>query len=300
MSPGGDFYWVNKTFTWDNGVSRGERHGHNIIAVDFGFTQDPTNLEAPGGNYKGSDLGCNSCHDPHGKVQGGTEKGASPVAGTGSYGGVPPSGRILGNYRLLGDSKYDGGSQALGYAFARNAPIARQDPNRRYGETNASHVDYGSGMSEWCGNCHPGFLVNNHSAFQHPSGSGAQLQTEMVVNYNSYVRTGDLSGNESTSYLPLVPFERGVTDRSLLDPTSTKGPDSRSNVMCLTCHRAHASAFPHSGRWDFSADFIVNSHPATGDIGVTGNDILYSYYGRDVVSSFGSGQKKFCEKCHGQ
>jgi hypothetical protein len=69
--------------------------------------------------------------------------------------------------------------------------------------------------------------------------------------------------------------------------------------MCLTCHRAHASAFRAAGRWDFDAVLLVDSHPAIGDSGVTGNDVLNSYYGRNIAGEFGSGQQAFCEKCHG-
>jgi len=85
----------------------------------------------------------------------------------------------------------------------------------------------------------------------------------------------------------------------LLDPNSTQGPDVNSNVMCLSCHRAHASAFPNSGRWDFTATLLVDSHPAVGDVGATTIDVYNSYYGRDIASEFGAGQGQFCEKCHG-
>lgn len=296
MSPGGDFYWLKKNFFWGGGSSPGDGHGHNVIALDYGFIQDARPTTAPGGSYLTSDLGCNSCHDPHGKVNSGL-----PVMGSGSYGAIPEAGTTLGNYRLLGSSGYDGGEHVKGYVFYNNAPIARQNSVIPYGETNTSHVDYGSGMSEWCANCHAGILANEHqggpNGFQHPIGNGARLE-DFVASYNSYVRTGDFSGINATSYLALVPFERGATNTVLLDATSTRGPDSASNVMCLTCHRAHASAFPYAGRWDFTAQLTADSHPAMGDNGVTGLDVLYSYYGRDMISEFGSGQRILCEKCH--
>ena len=76
------------------------------------------------------------------------------------------------------------------------------------------------------------------------------------------------------------------------------GPNFTSNIMCLTCHRAHASAFPFAGRWDFTAERIIDSHPALGDSGATGMDVLYSYYGRDMTMEFGIDQRNLCEKCH--
>ena len=132
----------------------------------------------------------------------------------------------------------------------------------------------------------------------HPSGNHAVLSGDIILNYNSYVKTGDFSGTQATSYLALVPFESGTANASSLDPTSTSGPEYGANVMCLTCHRAHASAFQDSGRWDFSATFIADSHPKLSDGGATGNDVWNSYYGRNMDSEFGLYQRQLCNKCH--
>jgi hypothetical protein len=300
LTPGGDFYWLTKDFAWSNGTSPSETHGHNVTALDFGFTQDPTLLQAPGGSYYASDLGCNSCHDPHGQVQGGTAQGSLPIRASGSYGEVATSTAIPGNFRLLGDGEYDGGEQSGGYSFANDAPVAMQNPLEPFGERDGSHVDYGSGMSEWCANCHAGFYNNpGHPAhINHPSGDSVHLRN-LADTYNAYVRTGDISGTKATAYLQFVPFERGDTDVTKLDPTSSEGPAGNSNVMCLTCHRAHASAFTDAGRWDLTVEYLRDSHPQEGDVGVTGNDVYYSYYGRGIELEFGTGQRRFCEKCHG-
>jgi hypothetical protein len=286
MTPGGDFYWLTKNFFWAGGSSGGDGHGHNVIARDFGFRQDARLSAAPGGDYPSRNLGCTSCHDPHGK---------SGARVSGSYGPSASGKTVLGNFRLLGGVGYDGGRKEGGFSFMSVAPVARQSPSRKYGESDASHVDYGSGMSEWCRNCH-GSIHGGNSVFRHPSGD--RLPMGMIDTYNRYVKTGDLSGSPSASHLALIPFERGVADPALLDPSGSRGPDGNSRVMCLTCHRAHASAFRAIGRWDFDAPSVANSHPGPGDGGVTGNDIFYSYYGRDMVSRFGTSQRTFCEKCH--
>jgi len=164
-------------------------------------------------------------------------------------------------------------------------------------ETDENHVDYGSGMSEWCGNCHGSML--HGSAVQHPAGEAAVFTESTAENYGAYIRTGDLSGSLASSYLALVPFERGSSDPNLLDPESTAGPQpGSSNVMCLTCHRAHASAFDSIGRWDMSATFLAQSHPQAGDGGAADMDPRNSYYGRDVESEFGPYQRSLCNKCH--
>jgi len=296
MTPGGDFYWLKKTFSWTGGSSVGENHGHNIIAIDYGFAVDASNDTAPGGTYRSLDLACTSCHDPHGKHRVG-----SPVRTTGSYGEVADATTVVGNYRLLGGTGYSGGGHVGGYSFINDAPIARQSATSPFGETDTSHVDYGSGMSEWCSNCHNGILNSEHKAgsgpFGHPIGNDALLG-DVLDYYNTYVKTGDFSGNDLTSYLALVPFERGVMNQTLLNPTSTRGPDSSSNIMCLTCHRAHASAFTYAGRWDFTSQLVADSHPAIGDLGATSMDVYYSYYGRNMLNDFGPGQRILCEKCH--
>jgi len=298
MTPGGDFYWITKTFTWATGSSPATRHGHNIIAADFMLTEDTNKVQAPGGTYLASQLTCISCHDPHGGSLGNSTGSSQIISISGSYGQDAAAGTRQGNYRLLGGSDYVVG----GYAFSHDAPIARQSDIQPFAESDASHVDYGSGMSEWCANCHAGILTNEHntgsSGFQHPSGDTEKLESSIITNYNSYLRTGDLTGTIGTAYLQFVPFERGVTDTALLDPNSTQGPDANANVMCLTCHRAHASAFTASGRWDFTASLLANSHPAIGDAGATTADVSNSYYGRDITVEFGAGQGQFCEKCH--
>ncbi len=306
QTPGGDFYWLGRTFTWIDGISPGESHGHNIIARDYGLLQVNQQMVSPGGNYRAAHLGCTSCHDPHGRVKGGSRAGQPPVSGSGSYGEPPNAGTIRGNYRLLGDSAYAGSRTTGGHRFVNNAPIARQNMTARFGESDSSHVDYGAGMSEWCGNCHAGILNSNHrmnfgvdEAFVHPIGNTTRFGSAYANIYNAYVSSGNLNGTSATSYLQFVPFERGVTESLLLNPTSTQGPDANARVTCLSCHRAHASAFTAMGRWDFTAVLLTESHPHAGDGGISGNDVRYSYYGRIIGAEFGPDQGSFCEKCHG-
>ncbi len=298
FTPGGDFYWLGKTFSWvvrGNVVeSKGDDHGHNVIAADFpGFTQDATLGNAPGGTYPSSSLYCSSCHDPHGKKANKT----GPTSGSGSFGGTPAAGTELGNYRLLGDVGYNAGG---GTTFTQAPPIARALPNSNPNETDDHHADYGQNMSEFCAQCHTGFAATSANAMKHPANNDAHLGTTLSNNYNQYVKTGDMSGTAATAYLALVPFERGIDDSTLLDVDSAQGPNNTSNVMCLSCHRAHATAFPNMTRWDMEEEFLIDSHPQAGDTGVTGNDVLNSYYGRDVGTVFGEFQRQLCNKCHAQ
>ncbi len=283
FTAGGDFFWLQRSYTWtENGrshTSPGDRHGHNVVAADYNLHSDASFVTGPGGQYMSSNLSCTSCHDPHRKNTGGES-----ITGSGSY----EAGDSLGDYRLLAGVGYT----TNGTLFTNPPPVALSPTY--WGESDENHVDYGSGMSEWCGNCH-GAMVSGMSV-EHPSGEFALFTNETATAYASYLRTGDFSGSADSSFLALVPFERGVSDPSMLDPTSTSGPESKvSNVMCLTCHRAHGSAFEAAGRWDFSATFLANSHPGpnTGGAGA-----MNSYYGRDIVAEFGEYQRSLCDKCH--
>jgi len=295
---GGDFWWVANDYSYPgrggSATDPGMNRGHNIIAADYGLTVvDSDNLTAPGGTYASGLLGCTSCHDAHGQVEGGTKEGSMPISVSGSYGAEDPTdGSIHGNYRILGDSEYNAGNRdADDYDFTVDAPVAHANGSNGYS------VDYGSGMSEWCSNCHE-FV----GAAMHVAGSSALLNG-FATNYNSYIATGDWvagGGNSATSNDGIVPFERGEDDGSLLDETSTVGPDSGSNVMCLTCHRAHGSAYSNAGRWDFEAELLADSNVLNAtDLPAT----AVPNYARGVAVDFdvfGPYQRSFCNKCHAQ
>jgi hypothetical protein len=299
---GGDFYWVANPYSvivrGNPYTYGGDNAGHNIVAADFGLAADanPGNANAPGGTYAASKLGCTSCHDAHGQVNGGTKQGTAAISVSGSYGAADPvDGSIHGNYRILGDAAYTAGdSTSDGYAFTNAAPVATAN------SYDGASTDYGSGMSEWCANCHGDYMVGSSTAHKHPSGNDVHLNG-FGANYNSYVATGDFTGTSATANDPLVPFERGVTDGSLLSVSSTIGPDSNSNVMCLTCHRSHASANDNMGRWDFEVELIAESHalqsadvPATAAVYYANGAIV------DVATKYGAFQRSLCNKCHVQ
>ena len=269
---GGDFYWVTKDFTWTaHGrpqASLGDSHGHNVIAADeVGLDVDGTLGTAPGGTYNSNHLGCNSCHDPHGSQ---------------------------GNESLLYGAEDTAFDYPGGYNFANPAPVFL-NAGRTADVDDLNHSAYGSGMSEWCGNCHAGFV---DAVGKHPAGnnSGADLGG-LASNYNAYLGTGNVGGSQPTAYWEHVPFENGDTTTTNLATDSTVGPDPSAYVMCLTCHRAHASPFPNIGRWYFEDTLMLeDSHPMLTDTGATQADVDNKWYGRVIPA----GQRSFCNKCHVQ
>jgi len=95
FTPGGDFYWLSKTFSWTNEgrshQSRADSHGHNIAALDYGLNLDGRVSRAQGGTYPAASMGCTSCHDPHAKTAGKAESpGTTPISS--AYGEEPSTG----------------------------------------------------------------------------------------------------------------------------------------------------------------------------------------------------------------
>ena len=299
MNQGGDFFWVKPAATYvywtghSNGTSDADNHGHNVVAADFTMAADATNTTAPGGSMAANTLGCTSCHDPHGQVAGGTAAGTAAISVSGSYGAADPTdGSIHGNYRILGDAGFKNITAA--------APVARAN------SYNGLSVDYGSGMSSWCLSCHPNF---NDSTNMHP------VNVTVPGEYNSYVATGNYTGDVTTAYDSLVPFETGETDGSLLKDVSTgientAGVDGSSQVMCLSCHRAHASAFDNALRWDAGTAFLAESGIFEEAAATANNTTVLAngaipYY-KDgaaldqagMVAEYGEWQRSLCNKCH--
>ena len=122
LTPGGDFYWLTRSFSWLGGRGPAESHGHNVVAADYNLLPDTVLTQAPGGTCPAAELGCTSCHDPHGRLGGENPLGAAPIAESGSY-GKEATGSDSGSYRLLGDVRYRSGNSP---GFQTDAPVARQ------------------------------------------------------------------------------------------------------------------------------------------------------------------------------
>jgi hypothetical protein len=269
---GGDFVFLLAPNVNDNNrpgqpVRPGSYAGHNVVTVDKGVGVDPRLITAPGGNFESAYLACSSCHDPH---------------GTDSF-------RIL-----YGANRIVRGRDAAGneytYTFTAEAPQAVGVALVASAwESDTNHTAYQSGMSEWCGNCH-GDFHNNQASFVHPSGTA--MGAAIAAIYNAYRGTTDCvenppvggspcgTGTAADAYLAMVPFE----DTSNGDVSSTLGPSANSTVMCLSCHRAHASSAMSAGRWDFQVQFLKEDGEASGSF--------------PLPNPYDDNQKSLCNQCH--
>jgi len=111
----------------------------------------------------------------------------------------------------------------------------------------------------------------------------------------------------------MVPFEAGTSDYGLLKRmaksggSAAAGPGTSSNVMCLSCHRAHASGWDHAMRWNTKSEFLVfnGEYPGVDTSGVpariaggrTRAETQRAYYERPATR-FATYQRSLCNKCH--
>jgi hypothetical protein len=339
-TPGGDFGWLHKNYSATTGTNvyneDGSTHGHNIIAGDFGYTVDPTFSTAPGGSgFPSNQLSCISCHDPHGQYRrlstGVISKSGAPIIASGSYdtstatyyADPPVIGTALGVYRLLAGAGYTKGGVTFNGVPAAKAPATY---NRTENATQ-TRVAYGAGSTaghvtwgNWCATCHPGMhsTSGTSSNYVHPvdRALGSDIGGSIGI-YGQYVKSGDLTGALASSFLSLVPFAENSGDYAVLathaknNDSQLAGPGTTDTVMCLSCHRAHASGFKDMLRFDYGYEFTVLNGQYVGSDNpvVTGTRASLQYRGRTnaewqaafydrPATKFATFQRVLCNKCH--
>lgn len=226
----------------------GDAAGHNLVAPGHGLAADPRYVTAPGGAFPARELGCTSCHDPHERNTFRMLNGSGPVQnGVASFTEAAPRGEGI---------DLDAGS-----------------------ETAANHSAYVQGMSRWCGNCHGRYHERGISSFEHPVDE--TLEPEVRDQYNRYNGEADPTGGDQfLAYLPEVPFE----DLSAAVDSRT-GPTLSSRIMCLSCHRAHATSAQAALRWDPNVTLLADDGAVSGSFAIP-----------DPYSD--PDQGTLCRKCH--
>jgi len=317
--PGGDFGWL-KVATTTSTSSNMDRHGHNIVAIDFGYAADGTNLTAPGTNFDAKQLNCISCHNPHNSLRRIDEAGTqantgAPIVASGSYDTSPAATgtAAVGVFRFLRGA--NAAPKSYNFPFSVTAPDAVSP--KTYNRTEAvseTHVAYGQGMSQWCGNCHGAFYDTAYSSGNaghgHPTDVTLGGSTPAILtNYNAYVKTGDMTGDAGVTkggYSSLVPVEMGIKDYTVLKTAATNtanggsnpGADAGSKVMCLSCHRAHAGGFESMTRFYVAGTITDAAGAYTLASGQTSTaQVKAAYYDRPETV-FASYQRTLCNKCH--
>jgi hypothetical protein len=139
-----------------------------------------------------------------------------------------------------------------------------------------------------------------HSTGNYVHPVDAALGGTIIANYNSYVKSGDMSGVVGTSFSSLTPFTSNTGDYPTLttNALSTNGPSDGDQVNCMSCHRAHATGTPEMVRWNMEGEFMFKASVNQLETrGRTPAEAAAAYYERPATA-FANYQRLLCNKCH--
>jgi hypothetical protein len=218
-----------------NYIRADDSKGHNVAGIK---AQDVTlGLIPPGGSALTFQLTCAGEFGCHGDRSSG-------------------KGEITGMYlthHTDDTAGITGSSVGLSYRFL-NGILGKEDPDWEQDNINTSHNEYKGSTSSatdtisyLCAQCHGNF----HPWEGGPSEVGVATPwfrhpTDIALN-----STGEYASY--TTYSLVAPLARPDTDNVLDTTEVTPGTDI---VMCLSCHRAHASPYYKSLRWDYKSSTL--------------------------------------------
>ena len=240
----GNFYYT----TAASGAS-GESRGHSLTCVDF-----VDNTDTPAGQR--TSCGTNDCHHPTGTT--GLQAHGCEACHLPAHHKHGASTAIVdsedGYYRFLGPIRAaDGGSDdhvrgVRGYEDDDwQKTFGNSDHNEYSGE--ADTADYHS-ISSHCG-CHyestgpiecKAFQVKADPLYHKANLVLPSLQTK----WDGY---REVSEGIAGEYSPMLPIARSDIATGAY-PSAVVGYGANDALMCLTCHRAHASPYDNMLRWD--------------------------------------------------
>jgi hypothetical protein len=246
----GNFYYVADSYNPDYG------RGHNLVGIS---QQEPPPMDVPPG-FIGSvmlpggqgplrwldrqELTCAGtwgCHgdrtieDPYEAIYGAHHEDDSEIDGT----------TVGKSYRFLYGIKGAEHEDWEYLATISNHNGYKGDPNRKMMDT----------ISYLCGECHGQFHPNPFLGGMEVGGMDLWHRHPTDVAFGD-VHTGYV-GSEYESYI-IYSLEAPV---AFDDPTGREDTvDGNSIIMCLSCHRAHASPYQDILRWDYT-DMIAGDVP---------------------------------------
>lgn len=239
---GGNFYWT------EPGGGGSDRKAHNVSTLTNNV-DTPLGNTPPGGAALASTITCAGTTGCHGNR---VQTGANEMLDLGGAHHSDATGQILGGATTPGAS----------YRFLKGIG-GYEDPDREFTVTAAGHNEYlgeiragsdaatgnTSTMSYLCSRCHGTF----HSGASNIS-SGNNFLSPWVRHPTSYriPNSGEYAAYYTAGYDIMAPVARSsVPSSSSSTVNAVAGTDAI--IMCLSCHRAHGSAYDSIMRWDYKA-----------------------------------------------
>lgn len=247
LLPGGDFgYTYNVSPSALPGQVPG---GHNPFgnsgAPSANINPSPdggaTGLVPPGNTGAAlTNFVCTNCHGEHGPESGNVNfSNPSSTQSYQNYGYRLLLGVVNGNNTVAADSIV---SQA--WVVSGGAVVAGPDgANLTVSESSTNHNVYKGGFSEWCSSCHANFHSESNTD------SNVYNGTAYIRHPTNYNLTSGIIRDYGSNYNYVYPLNV-VTNSDGQTPTNENPISTNDKIMCLTCHKAHATANPNSLRWD--------------------------------------------------
>ncbi len=219
---GGNFYYV---------AYSGDDRGHNVLGIsniDQTYGTTP-----PGGSDMGSQLTCSGVYGCHGRIGSGEPVDQVVAVKYAHHNTTPKTGEssVANDFRFLrGVTGVEDNSPSNGRWEVDNTNSSH---NEYKGADGFSGTEAEESISYLCYRCHGYYHDPSGSfAFSHPS------------NYR-------LTSYEAGTYNMVTPVAR-PEDNYSGDPTTVRTGANGDLVMCLSCHRAHASPYEKMMRWNYT------------------------------------------------
>jgi hypothetical protein len=294
--PSGDFYWANND----------PKKGHNPAYTKGAATSQLMKADAilgsnpPGGSLNEGGWSCNSCHGIHDRFGADVSawrqvlrkiNGVCVTGDVSGYGVETTNGDCIQNqnYEPV-KSNSRGDLQGVGYITARKDGNPLESADLFADESDTNKNTYRGGFSSLCSACHGNFHGGNsetRNASNNNTRSGGSWirhpanikMNETRSNYGISTYTAVITNKQGTNpnpvgydwKYPLVQPDNNFMVKSKaasVNDLSTAIGDSR--IMCLTCHKAHATKYDNMTRWDTGThSFIANG--ATDFTGAVSN-----------------------------
>lgn len=318
--PAGDFYYSNldPKRGHNPAYTKGAVGG---AATSLKMTSDPVlGSTPPGGAINDGEWSCHSCHGMHARFSGSysawrqlkrkvnnicidkTDDGnvVDHILGDCGTGVVQDP-----NYEpIKSNSRGDifGGVNNTNYVAVRGDLNPLEGANLFADESDSNKNVYRGGFSSFCSTCHGAFHGGNgetratNNTNTRVAGTWVKHPTNVAMNeagskygittYTAVITNAQNNNPNPVGYDWKYPLVQPDADFTVLSSAASAGNAATAigsdRIMCLTCHKAHASSYENMTRWD------ANNHSfiANGATDFTGE------------TSSGDNPAYGCGKCH--